>query len=87
MNERIKELMQKHGIHKYIDADCQSRIEMISDLIIKECAACCGSQADKKTIMKHFGYEVSSDVKHKSPGARWSITSQYDRNYNLPQVD
>lgn len=84
MNEQLKELMQKHGIHKYIDADCQSRIEMLSDLIIKECIACCGSQADKKNILKRFGYEIPSDIKYKGPDAHWSITSQYNRDYNLP---
>jgi hypothetical protein len=28
---------------------------------------------------------VESDVKYPGPDAHWSITSQYDRDYNLPK--
>ena len=38
MNERIKELMLSKGLHKYIDPDCQARMEMLAELIVKECA-------------------------------------------------
>ena len=38
MNERIKEIMLAHGLHKYISDDCQNRIDQLSLLIIKECA-------------------------------------------------
>lgn len=38
MNEKIKELMLRHGVHKHISEDCHSRIEFISNEIVKECA-------------------------------------------------
>ena len=84
MNEELKSLMISHGIHKYIDSNCQARIELLFDLIVKECVACCGSQADKKNILKRFGFEVPSNVQYKAPDPHGSITSQYERKYNLP---
>lgn len=38
MNERIQELMMSHGLHKHISSGCHSRMEMLADIIIKECA-------------------------------------------------
>lgn len=38
MNERIKELMVNHGLHKHISEDCQHRMEMLAELIVRECA-------------------------------------------------
>jgi len=37
MNERLKELMISKGLHKYISEDCQSRMEMLAELVINEC--------------------------------------------------
>ena len=37
MNERIKELMINHGLHKYITEDCQHRMELLSEVIIQDC--------------------------------------------------
>jgi hypothetical protein len=37
MNERIAELMRDHGLHKHISADCQHRMEMLAEVIIKDC--------------------------------------------------
>lgn len=58
MNERIKELMIKHGIHKNITEDCQHRIEMLAELIIRECIEISqlGSISESK-LKKHFGVE------------------------------
>jgi hypothetical protein len=55
-----------------------------AELIVAECAACCGSQADKKNIRRRFGLPVESDVKYPGPNAHWSVTSQYTREYNIP---
>ncbi len=37
MNERLKEIMLQHGLHKYISGDCQHRMEFLYNTIIKEC--------------------------------------------------
>jgi len=38
MNERLKEIMLQHGLHKYISGDCQHRMEFLYNTIVKECA-------------------------------------------------
>ncbi len=38
MNQRLKDIMLAHGLHKHISEDCQHRMEMLAELIIKECA-------------------------------------------------
>jgi len=85
VNEQLKTLMIKHGLHKHITEDCQNRMEMLAELIVSECAACCGSQADKKNIRKRFGLQVESNFEYEGPDAHGSITSQYTREYNLPK--
>ncbi len=85
MNERLKQLMLDHGLHKHITDDCQRRMEMLAELIAEECAQICGSQADKKNIRQAFGLPVESNVKYPGPDAHGSVTSQYDREYNLPR--
>ncbi len=37
MNERIKELILSKGLHKHISQDCQHRMEMLAELIVREC--------------------------------------------------
>lgn len=85
MNERLKQIMLDHGLHKYITEDCQHRIEKLAELVAEECAQICGSQADKKNIRRAFGLTVESNVKYPGPDAHGSVTSQYDREYNLPR--
>jgi hypothetical protein len=58
---------------------------LFAELLIKECVECCGSQADRKTIRKRFGLPVESNVKYEGPEPHGSITSQYERQYNLPK--
>ncbi len=41
MNERITELMRNHGLHKHISQDCQHRMEMLAELIVRECMNIC----------------------------------------------
>ncbi len=63
MNERIADLMRSKGLHKHISEDCQHRMEMLAELIVRECAKIaanpapgCHSSFDK-IILKHFGIE------------------------------
>lgn len=84
MNERLKQIMLNHGLHKHITEDCQHRMEMLAELVAEECAQICGSQADKKNIRSAFGLKVESNVKYPSPGVDNSVNSQYNRKINLP---
>lgn len=90
MNNSIRELADKakesvpKGILSVEDWIDQYNV-LFAELIIKECADCCGSQADKKNIRKRFGLSVESNVKYAGPEPHNSITSQYDRPYNLPR--
>ena len=85
MNERLKQIMLDHGLHKHITEDCQHRMEMLAELVAEECAQICGSQADKKNIRRAFGLKVESNVKYPSPELTGSIASQYERQYNIPK--
>ena len=38
MNENIQVLMINHGLHKHISSECHSRMVMLADIIVKECA-------------------------------------------------
>lgn len=87
MNKRIKLLAEQagylpdgFGIGHWDMPECKK----FAELIIQECVECCGSQADRKNIRRHFGLPVESDVKYPGPDAHWSVTSQYTRDYNIP---
>lgn len=56
-----------------------------AELIIRECSRICGSQADQRNILKHFGFPVESNVRAPGPEPHWSVTSQYTRDYNIPK--
>jgi hypothetical protein len=58
--------------------------EKFAELIVLECAACCGSQADMRNIRKRFGLPVESNIKYPSPDAIGHY-SQYGREYNIPK--
>jgi len=58
--------------------------QKFAELIVEHCASMCGSQADRKNLRRAFGLPVESDVKYPGPDAHWSITSQYTRDYNIP---
>jgi hypothetical protein len=77
--------MLDHGLHKHITEDCQHRMEMLAELVAEECAQICGSQADKKNIRAAFGLPVESNIQYPAPEAHWSVTSQYERDYNIPK--
>ena len=65
MNERLKEIIVNHGLHKYVTEDCQHRMEMLAKLVIKECAKIASNPAPGchssfgNIILEHFG--VSND--------------------------
>jgi hypothetical protein len=85
MNERLRSLMIESGTHLYISRECQDRIEYIADLIVKECAQVCMSQADRRNILKRFGMPVEDPVKYPGPELKNSVESQYDRPLSLPK--
>jgi hypothetical protein len=58
--------------------------EKFAELIVLECAACCGSQADMRNIRKRFGLPVESNIKYPSPESTGHY-SQYGREYNIPK--
>jgi hypothetical protein len=59
--------------------------EIFAQLVIEECAACCGSQADMRNIRKRFDLPVETNVKYPSVAPSWSVQSQYERKYNIPE--
>lgn len=89
MNQRIQVLADqaKESVPKGILAPDLWIVEynrIFAELVAEECAQMCMSQADRKNIRSAFGLPVESNIKYKGPDAHWSITSQYDREYNLP---
>jgi len=90
MNEHFDNLMYEAGITAQgcwdqMDTYDQEAVMRLCELIVQECAQCCGSQADRKNILKRFGLPVESNIKYPGPEAHWSVTSQYDRDYNIPK--
>jgi len=89
MNERIKELAEqatcfKEGLTEGLyDIEIFDK-EKFAELIIQECIACCGSQADMKNIRKRFGLPTESNVKYPGQEAQ-GHHSQYGREYNIPK--
>jgi nucleoside diphosphate kinase len=83
MNEKIEEL-SKLATEDILGVKILNK-EKFAELIIEECAACCGSQADKKNIRKRFGLSIESNIQYQSPPVHSSITSQYTREYNIPK--
>ena len=55
MNERLKQIMLEHGLHKHISEDCQHRMEMLYELIVKECA--------ELSVTDWTGYTISEKIK------------------------
>lgn len=88
MNSRIQALADKakESVPRGILAPDLWIVEynrILAELVAEECAQMCMSQADRRNIRHAFGLPVESNIKYKAPEAHWSITSQYDREYNL----
>ena len=82
MNERIRQLYYQCQDESQSTESCY---QTFAELIVQECAACCGSQADMRNIRKRFGLHVESNVKYPAPEKSGSTNSQYEREYNLPE--
>ena len=60
MTDRIQQLAEQSGAlwddkyHWYVGNE---QMKQFAQLIVQECASCCGSQADKNNLLKHFGIE------------------------------
>ena len=57
MNNRVKELIKEHGSDssgKWVSID---KVQLIAELIVKECAEICLEANDYKNILQHFGIE------------------------------
>lgn len=62
MNERLKQIMLERGLHKHISEDCQHRIEMIYEIVVRECIEICERGTSTQTtsagaaslIRQHF---------------------------------
>ena len=81
MNERIRQLYYECQDESQSTEQCYQKF---AELIVLECAACCGSQADMRNIRKRFGLPVESNIKYPSPDAIGHY-SQYGREYNIPK--
>ncbi len=84
MNKQIKELANQ-SLPEFYLTNCPSALEKFAQLVAEHCAQLCGSQADKRNIRHAFGISVASDVKYPAPEALGSVTSQYQREYNIPR--
>ena len=85
MNEKLKEL-KKEAFRQteWEELDYDRILEKFAELIIQECIACCGSQADMRNIRNRFGLPTESNVKYPGPEAQ-GHHSQYGREYNIPK--
>jgi hypothetical protein len=87
MNKQIQEfaVQAKNLVPTGLPVDqwIETYNELLATLIVEECAACCGSQADMRNIRKRFGLSVETNVKYPAVESSWSVESQYKREYNL----
>lgn len=49
MNPTIQELMIKVGVHRYVTADCQRRMELLAQAVAEHCAAICEQGSGTQT--------------------------------------
>ena len=84
-NDKFEALAAKANFNVYHSDIWRGTGKRFAELIVEECAQCCGSQADRKNILKRFGLPVESNIKYPGPEANGSVKSQYDREYNLPK--
>ena len=87
MNERIRQLAEQARKNEPFECSYTKDqwLEKFAELIVRECSRICGSQADQRNILKHFGFPVESNVRAPGPEPHWSVTSQYTRDYNMPK--
>ena len=89
MNNRIKDLYMQTADETAEGKEWAigglDNANRFAELIIRECSKICGSQADQRNILKHFGFPVESNVRVPGAEPHWSVTSQYTRDYNMPK--
>ena len=56
MNERIRELAEQAGFHfdEYNEVT-QRKVELLAELIVRECAKCCSDDKDVYRMYERFG--------------------------------
>ncbi len=89
MNKQIQEFaaQAKTAVPAGLPVDqwIETYNEIFAQLILDECAASCGSQADMRNIRKRFGLPVESNILYPAVDPSWSVQSQYERKYNIPE--
>lgn len=87
MSKKIEALAKQCWSHyidgTLIDGHLHFDYKKFAEMIIEECTGCCGSQADKKNILKNFGFPVPGDIKYPGEEPRGHET-QYTRDLNMP---
>jgi hypothetical protein len=85
MKDTFKEIADRAHFNIYHSDLWSGTGKRFAEMIVKECASCCGSQADRRNILKRFGLAVESNIQYPGPEVHGSVTSQYTREYNLPK--
>lgn len=83
--DRFEQLAAEANFNVYHSDIWRGSGRKFAEMIVEECVKMCGSQADKKNIRSTFGLPVENNVEYPAPDAHWSVTSQYQRDYNLPK--
>ena len=79
MNNRIRLMAKAH--QAFTESRVTSpEVEKFMEMIVKECVSMCGSQADKRSILQHFGLPLESDIIYPAVEQSWSVESQYKRD-------
>ncbi len=65
MNERLKEIMLERGLHKHISEDCQHRMEMLAELIVRECMNICKKHPSRDLDNLWTADAVAPDLVHQ----------------------
>lgn len=85
MNDPFKEIADRAHFNIYHSDLWYGTARRFAEMIVKECAACCGSQADKRNIRHRFDLPIESNIQYEAPPVHNSVTSQYTRKYNIPK--
>ena len=85
MKDPFVEIAQRTHFNIYLSNLWQGTGRRFAEAIVEECASMCMSQADRRNLRQAFGLPVESNIKYPAPEANGSVTSQYQREYNLPR--
>ena len=87
MKDPFRSIAEQSHFNIYMSDLWNGTGRRFAEALVERCASICGSQADRKNIRQAFGLPVESDVKYPAPEVHGSVTSQYEREYNLPRVE